>query len=245
MPELHAPIVEWFRQNPSAPMAIISDMFLWWTNNLACQLGILRFMFSPSSVMAMSIIYLLRRYPSEQDDDAHDPIDLIHLGRIPNSPNYRRWQLQFLYSTRFVEGDPILDFMRDGILANMASWGLIFNSFGELEWVYLDHVMAEAGHDPAWAVGPLFPPQIDNPSGPTSGPSGSNIVAWLDTCGDQTVMYIYFGSQAVLSNNQTEQIAAGMEKSGGRSQISLVRERGPKGEHGGGWRSWRDPIGVR
>lgn len=225
MRQLHAPIIEWFQTHPSPPVTIISDMFLWWTNNLACQLGIPRFMFSPSGVMAMSIIYELRRYPP---DDANDPNSMIHLGRIPNSPNYPWWQLQFLYSTGYVEGDPISDFMRDGILANMSSWGLIFNSFSELERVYLDHVMAEAGHDRVWAVGPLFPPQIDNnPPEQTSEPGGNNIVSWLDTCGDRTVVYVCFGSQAVLNNNQTKQIAAGLEKSGARF-LWCVKEA-PKG----------------
>ncbi|KAI7985491.1 UDP-glycosyltransferase 89B2 [Camellia lanceoleosa] len=107
-------------------------MFLWWTHQLACQLGIHRFMFSSLGAMAMSIIYSLRRYPPE-NDDLNEPNRLISLSRIPNSPIYPFWQLRFLYSTCYVEGDPISEFLKDGVLANMASSGLVFNSFSELE----------------------------------------------------------------------------------------------------------------
>ncbi|XP_057479653.1 UDP-glycosyltransferase 89B2-like isoform X3 [Actinidia eriantha] len=217
MRQLHTPILNWFQTHASPPVAIISDMFLWWTHHLACQLSIRRYMFSPSGVMAMAIIYSLRRYPPERNDPS-DPNGLISLSKIPNSPIYPWWQLQFLYSTSYVEGDPISEFMRDGVMANMASWGLVFNSFTELERVYLDHVMAEAAHDRVWAVGPLLPTE-DDQTAPTCGPSSESkgdIVSWLDTCGDNTVVYVCFGSQAMLSDDQMEQIASGLEKSGAR-----------------------------
>ncbi|KAK2969587.1 hypothetical protein RJ640_023699 [Escallonia rubra] len=51
----------------------------------------------------------------------------------------------------------------------------------------------------------------------------SKIFSWLDTCGDQSVVYVCFGSQAVLTNHQMEELASGLEKSGGRFI----------------WRSWR------
>ncbi|XP_058205486.1 UDP-glycosyltransferase 89B2-like [Rhododendron vialii] len=230
MRQLHTPILQWFQAHPSPPVAIVSDMFLWWTHLLAGELGIPRLMFSPSGVMAMSIIYSLRRYLPEREDP-NDPNSLITLSRIPNSQNYPWWQLMFLYSTSYVEGDPISDFMRDGVLANMASWGLVFNSFNKLERVYLEHVMAEAGHDRVWAVGPLLPTEIDSPSGPTNGPDG-NIISWLDICGDRTVVYVCFGSQAVLGNNQMERIAAGLEKSG--TKFLWCIKESPQGSAEGG-----------
>ncbi|KAI7986140.1 UDP-glycosyltransferase 89B2 [Camellia lanceoleosa] len=107
-------------------------MFLWWIHQLACQLGIRRFMFSSSGATAMSIIYSLRQYPLE-NDDLNDPNRLISLLRIPNSLIYLWWQLRFLCSTHYVEGDPISKFLKDGVLVNMASSGLVFNWFSELE----------------------------------------------------------------------------------------------------------------
>ncbi|THG23821.1 UDP-glycosyltransferase 89B2-like [Camellia sinensis] len=228
MHQLFTPILHWFQNHPSPPVAILSDMFLWWTHQLACQLGIRRFMFSSSGAMAMTIIYSLRRYPPE-NDDLNDPNRLISLSRIPNSPIYPWWQLRFLYSTRYVEGDPISEFLKDGVLANMASSGLVFNSFSELERVYFDHVMEEAGHGRVWAVGPLQPTEDDS-SAKRSGSRpelASDISSWLDTCEDRTVVYVCFGSQAVLNNNQMEEIASGLEKSGAKF-LWCVKEA-PKG----------------
>ncbi|KAE9445446.1 hypothetical protein C3L33_22656, partial [Rhododendron williamsianum] len=93
------------------------------------------------------------------------------------------------------------------------------------------HVMAEDGHDRVWAVGPLLPAEIDSPSKPTRRPDG-NIISWLDTCGDRTVVYVCFGSQVVLRNNQMEQIADGLEKSGAKF-LWCIKEA-PKGSAKGG-----------
>ncbi|KAL7161119.1 hypothetical protein ACSBR2_041721 [Camellia fascicularis] len=93
MHQLFTPILHWFQNHPSPPVAIVSGMLLWWTHQLACQLGIRRFMFSSSGAMPMSIIYSLRRYPPE-NDDLNDQNRLISLSRIPNSPIYPWWQLR-------------------------------------------------------------------------------------------------------------------------------------------------------
>ncbi|KAF5933858.1 hypothetical protein HYC85_030029 [Camellia sinensis] len=188
-------------------------MFMWWTHQLACQLGIRQFMFSSSGAMAMSIIYSLRQYPLE-NDDLNDPNRLISLFRIPNSLIYPWWQLQFLCSTHYMERDPISEFLKDGVLVNMASFGLMFNWFSELERVYFDHVMEEAGPDRVWAVDPLQPTEDDS-SAKRSGSRpelASDISPWLDTCEDRTVVYVCFGSQAVLNNNQIEEITSRLEK---------------------------------
>lgn len=210
--KLYDPIIDWFQNHPSPPSAIISDMFLWWTQGLALQLGIPRYMFSPSGVMAMLIIYSLRRNPPE--GDVHDdPSTSISLSDVPNSSIYPSWQLRFLYSTTYVEGDPISEFMRNGVVANMDSHGLVFNSFSELEQVYVDHVMREAGHDRIWVVGPLLP--INDDDKPNLS-SEDETITWLNSCPDRTVVYICFGTQAVLSNTQMQAIASGLEKSGVR-----------------------------
>ncbi|KAL7161100.1 hypothetical protein ACSBR2_041701 [Camellia fascicularis] len=115
--------------------------------------------------------------------------------------------------THYVEGDPILEFLKDGVLV-MASSGLVFNWFSELERVYFDHVMEEAGHDRVWAVDPLQPTEDDSPAKRSgSRPElASDISPWLDTCEDRTVVYMCFGSQAVLNNNLIEEITSGLEK---------------------------------
>ncbi|GMH17512.1 hypothetical protein Nepgr_019353 [Nepenthes gracilis] len=217
MGRLYSPLLRWFQSHPSPPSAILSDMFLGWTHRLASQLGIKRIVFSPSGALALSVIYSLwRDFPrraDERDDNAEVSFD-----KIPGSPKYPWWQLSPVYRS-YVAGDPDSEFIKDGMKKNLESWGLVINSFSELESVYLNHLMSELGHDRVWAVGPLLPPENGNGSGPCNrpGPSPvatSDILSWLDTCHDQKVVYVCFGSQALLTNQQMEAIARGLEKSG-------------------------------
>ncbi|THG17777.1 hypothetical protein TEA_018629 [Camellia sinensis var. sinensis] len=141
MGELYNPLLNWFHNHPSPPVAIVSDMFLGWTHRLACQLGIRRLLFSPSGGTALSVIYSLWRNLPKRDDPNNEDA-LISFPDVPNSPIYPWWQLTRLYRT-YVEGDPVSDFIKDCYLSNMASWGLVVNSFSELERVYLDHLIEE------------------------------------------------------------------------------------------------------
>lgn len=213
MGKLYEPLLSWFNSHPSPPSAIISDMFLGWTQQLAGQLNIRNIVFSPSGAMALSIIYSLWRYmPKIEQDD-----QLFPFSKIPNCPTFPLCQVSPLYRS-YVAGDPLSEFIKDGFVGDIRSWGLVINSFTELEGVYLDHLREELGHDRVWAVGPLLLPKTDSSrtkerSGPTPI-SVEGVMTFLDTCKDHTVVYICFGSQTVLTNHQIEELASGLEKSG-------------------------------
>lgn len=211
--ELYNPMLNWFESHPSPPVAIISDMFLGWTHRLACQLSIRRFVFCPSGALAMSVIFALWR-DMRQRNDPGDENELISFPEIPNSPVYPWSELSPVYRS-FVAGGPRSEFLKDAFLGNIASWGIVINSFSELERVYLDYLKESLGHDRVWSVGPLLPPEIDRVSrGGSSSVLASEITSWLDKFDDQTVVYVCFGSLAVLTNKQMEELALGLEKSG-------------------------------
>ncbi|GMQ11038.1 hypothetical protein CsSME_00053807 [Camellia sinensis var. sinensis] len=87
MGELYNPLLNWFQNHPSPPVAIISDMFLGWTHHLPCQLSIRRLVFSPSGAMALSVAYSLWRDLPKRDDP-NDDNALISFAKVPNSPIY-------------------------------------------------------------------------------------------------------------------------------------------------------------
>ncbi|KAL2465632.1 UDP-glycosyltransferase 89B1 [Abeliophyllum distichum] len=135
--------------------------------------------------------------------------------KIPNCPIYPWWQLSPIYRS-YVEGDPVSEFIKDGFRADVASYGLVVNTFSGLEGVYLNYLSKELGHERVWSIGPLLPPDDVGPV-ERGGPSevlASVIFSWLDTCQDHTVVYVCFGSQAVLTNKQMEELTLGLEKSG-------------------------------
>ncbi|XP_024031516.1 UDP-glycosyltransferase 89B2 isoform X2 [Morus notabilis] len=218
---LHDPLIKWFRSHPSPPVAILSDMFLGWTHRLAADLGIRRIVFSPSGALALSVMFSMwRDLPTRRDPN--DQNEVVSFGGVPNCPKYPWWQLSPLYRS-YVEGDPDGEFFRDAFLDNLASWGLVVNSFGDLEGVYLEHLRKETGHIRVWAVGPVKPIEQSGPTtrGGPSSVSADSITSWLDKCDDLKVVYVCFGTQAVLSNDEMEALALGLERSGVRFVWSI------------------------
>ncbi|XVF54497.1 hypothetical protein PTKIN_Ptkin05aG0184900 [Pterospermum kingtungense] len=227
--QLYDPLLSWFNSHPSPPSVIISDMFLGWTQRLASSLGVKRVVFSPSGAMALSVVNSLwLDLPNKPDDDDDRPCDrtaVISFDEIPNCPKYPWWKISPIYRV-CVERDPAMGFIRDGFLANIESWGLAVNTFGELEGTYLEHLKKVMGHDRVWAVGPLhtFEYRLNDYSraepiqrgGSSSVKVVDRLLTWLDTCEDGEVVYVCFGSQVVLTNDQTAAVASGLEKSGVR-----------------------------
>ncbi|XP_050221342.1 flavonol 3-O-glucosyltransferase UGT89B1 [Mercurialis annua] len=212
--DLYHPLLSWFKSHPSPPVAILSDMFLGWTEFLANELKIPRIVFSPSGAMALSVIYYLwRDMPGKREEN-----DVVLFSGMPNCPKYPWWQISPIYRN-YLEKYPDCEFIKDSFRANLVSWGVVVNSFTELESAYLDYLRKEMGHDRVWEVGPLQPQIHDSSSklidrGGASSVPVNDLTAWLDKRDDHTVVYVCFGSQTSLTDNQTVEIASGLEKSG-------------------------------
>ncbi|EEF47699.1 UDP-glucosyltransferase, putative [Ricinus communis] len=231
MRETHYPILlNWFQSHTSPPVAIISDFFLGWTYHLASQLGLPRIVFSPSGAFAFSVgASTWSDQPQNDNPENHDFV--VSFPNIPNSPSYPWWQISHLYR---MPKDSDWEFYRDSNLANMASWGVIFNSFTELERVYIDHMKNEFGNVRVWAVGPALPSD-DDLMGPAANRGGTSsvpchdVLTWLDSHHkDHSVVYVAFGSRAMLTCEQMNELAAGLEKSG-VDFILCVRQQGDYG----------------
>lgn len=208
---LYDPILQWFRSHPNPPVAIVSDFFLGWTHRLAVELGVPRVAFWPSGAFCGSIYNSLWRDLPKNDDPTNENNE-IFFADVPNSPKYPWWQI-----TPYVRG-PDSEFLRENMLANFKSWGTVFNSFTELERVYIDHVKKEMGHNRVWAVGPLLPPSSNDQVGLTDRGGSSavpahEVMTWLDGKRDDSVVYVCFGSRLGLTRKQTEVLAAALEHS--------------------------------
>lgn len=216
--ELLDPILEWFKSHPSPPTAVVYDFFLGWAHNLCRRAGVPGYSFSPSGALALVIIYSLwSDRPKKRLENGND--GLITFSKVPKCPSYPWWQLSNVYRS-FVENevDPISKFIETIFVGNLSSYGVILNTFSESEMIYLDYLKELLGHERVWAVGPLLP-TVDDVSGPgqrggSTSVSGDEVSKWLDKCEDDSVVYVCFGSQAVLTNEQMEALANGLEKSG-------------------------------
>lgn len=157
------------------------------------------------------------RDPPKNNDPGEDINFLISLPKVPNSPTYPWWQIPPHYRNEF-EADPDWEFYRNSMLANFESWGIVFNSFASLESVYFDHLKREVGHNRVWAVGPVLPLEGDLIRSATRGGASSmpchKLMAWLDARLDNSVVYVCFGSRAVLTSKQLNVLTAALECSG-------------------------------
>eukprot|EP00262_Sarcandra_glabra_P010507 TRINITY_DN2579_c0_g1_i1.p1 TRINITY_DN2579_c0_g1~~TRINITY_DN2579_c0_g1_i1.p1 ORF type:complete len:476 (+),score=29.59 TRINITY_DN2579_c0_g1_i1:61-1488(+) len=209
---LYQPLLHWFQTHPSPPIAILSDFFLGWTHHLACQLGIPRLVFSPSAAHTLCINNWCWRHVSDKKDPG-DPNFQITFEEIPNSPTFPWYQLSIFYRN-YKKEDPLWEFIKDECLANIASWGIVFNSFDELEGVFLEYMKEDLGHHRVWAVGPLTPPAKPAERGGSSSVPVGDVMTWLDKWAERSVVYLCFGSQVVLTRRQMDELAAGLERSG-------------------------------
>ncbi|KAM7465326.1 hypothetical protein LguiB_012888 [Lonicera macranthoides] len=106
-----------------------------------------------------------------------------------------------------------VEIVDDIFVANMSSWGFVFNSFIELEKKYLDKLKNPfIRHAHVWTVGPLLPTKYEE------GPHPKFLhesIAWLNSCSvDRSVVYVGFGSQITLTSQQMEALATALERSG-------------------------------
>lgn len=200
-------------------------MFLGSANRLADELSIPGYVFSPSGGLALSVIYSLWRHMPKRKDPSSDEENIPF--PVPNCPSYPWWQLSPVYRSFADNGtDLISKVIKENFDGDMASFGLVINSVSELEGVYFDHLKDFLGHPRVWSVGPVLPPSGDA-SGPAerggaSSISPGEILTWLDQIEkDHSVIYVCFGSQAVLTNEQMEALTLGLEKSGAKFILSV------------------------
>ncbi|GAA0167016.1 glycosyltransferase [Lithospermum erythrorhizon] len=228
--ELSQPILEFFESHKSPPLAIISDFFLGWTNQLACQLGIPRLVFWASSAKQSLVVDEIWRnlpLPKEQS--------MVSFTNLPSSFVLPKWQASELVS-KYIPGDPFWECFKDTMLSNFKSWGAVYNSFMDLEDTYVDYINKEMGHDRVFLVGPLLP-QGDNlvesfKRGGSSVVQECEIVTWLDSKAENSVLYVCFGSRTELPIKQTEALAHALDKSGvnfiwcvrGQNQEHITKE---------------------
>ncbi|KAI3876272.1 hypothetical protein MKX03_028502 [Papaver bracteatum] len=218
MGQLQESLLEWFQlqiQNSSSspPTAILSDLFLGWTQNLAVRLDIVRVSFFPMSAHNLSIF-----------DYCKDPNHVFSASGVPTSPVFPIYQIHMLHHL-YADDSPLWKVMQHNNSLNKASWGTVLNSFAELEEPFLNHLRKHyGGHGRVWGVGPLLPPiahhQKDSSESARKrcGPRSiciEQVMSWIDSCTEnhQSVLYVCFGSQIVLNRKQIDALAMGLEQS--------------------------------
>lgn len=185
---------------------IISDGFLPWTLESASRFGIPLLSFFGMSYYASAVSREvgangLMSIP-ESDDEAV---------ALPGFPWIRITRNDFddPFNKRDPSG-PHWDFIIETVVATQNSFGLLVNTFYELEQVYADY--CNRGQARTWSIGPLCLAKLQkNKPSPGEKPGWMH---WLDQklAQNSPVLYVAFGSQAKISPIQLREIALGLDE---------------------------------
>ncbi|KAF9624582.1 hypothetical protein IFM89_012004 [Coptis chinensis] len=196
---------------------IISDGFLGWTLESASKHGIPRFVSFGMTCYTMAVNRVVRQeYHNLNCEDIHEPLVLKSFPRIEVLKT-DLGQIE-LYKA----GNAWYEFTMEQTKATSNSWGILFNTFYELESTYV-HYWNREFKPKAWCLGPLYladPPRVQ----PLSKPSW---IQWLNRklLEKHSVLYIAFGTQVDIPPEQLREIAIGLERSN-VNFLWLVRSKG-------------------
>lgn len=201
---LQNPIIQWFKIHHNPPVALISDFFLGWTQQLATQLNIPRIAFYSSGAFLTAVINRCWKNPLFFQSQ-----EVVEFNEIHGTPSFKRDHLPSLFR-RYVESDPESEFVKESFISNDESWGFVINTFRALEGGYLDNIQGQFGNRRLFAVGPLGYDRVGSDL-----EDGSDVLRWLDRWDeDGSVLYVCFGSQKLMRRDQMEALAFGLERSG-------------------------------
>ncbi|XP_065848567.1 UDP-glycosyltransferase 73B4-like [Euphorbia lathyris] len=207
------------------PICVISDFFLGWTLAVCESLGIPRLVFHGMGVLSTAICKTAWVHkPHLKTTSVNDPVELPGL-KLPFSLTSSD-----LPETVMMEKDnPFVKLFEEIGMADAKSWGIIVNSFEELERSHIQSFEAFyfAGAK-AWCLGPLFLYSISD-----EFDRENSIFQWLNNkTTPNSVIYVSFGTQAEVSESQLNEIGYGLEESGYQF-IWVLRSK-----------TWNFPIGL-
>ncbi|KAK8564271.1 hypothetical protein V6N13_005498 [Hibiscus sabdariffa] len=206
---LKRPLEDLIRQH--RPHCLVSDMFFPWTNDVAAASGIPRILFHGTcafSFSAMEHVLLYEPHKNVSSDSEH-----FLIPNFPGDIKLTRSQL-----AEFVTQETwFTKLFNEFIESGARSFGVIVNSFYELESVYANHYTNFLGRK-AWHVGPvsLSTKGITDKTnrGKKSSIDENECLNWLKSKEPNSVVYVCFGSVADFDSCQLIEIAKGLEASG-------------------------------
>ncbi|KAF2294729.1 hypothetical protein GH714_015765 [Hevea brasiliensis] len=202
------------------PNCLVADTFFPWSTGVASKLGIPRIVFSGTCFFSSCASQCMRLYqPYKKVSSETDPFI------IPNFPGQIKLTRKQLPD--FVkEETSFAEFYEQVKEAELKSFGVLVNSFYELEPTYADHFRKVLGAK-AWHIGPIFlcNSNIEDKAkrGKEASIDENQCLKWLDSKQHNSVVYICFGSIAKFRASQLLEIAMALEDSG-QQFIWVVRK---------------------
>uniref|UniRef100_A0A1D1YIU9 Glycosyltransferase n=1 Tax=Anthurium amnicola TaxID=1678845 RepID=A0A1D1YIU9_9ARAE len=211
---LRAPLVDYLRRqrhHHPPPTCMISDMCHPWTQGVADEFGIPRLLFHGFSCFALLCTHNIPKH--KVYDTVPDEETLFVIPGLPHRIEITRAQ-----APGFMQHPGWEKFWGEIMAAEGASYGVVLNSFDELEPLYVESYQKTTGKT-AWAIGPacLYNNRdvADRAArGNEASVDGSRCLSWLDSMEPGSVVYACFGSLTTITPPQLVEIGMGLVASG-------------------------------
>ncbi|XP_050113612.1 UDP-glycosyltransferase 73C1-like [Malus sylvestris] len=206
---LQPQVEEVFEEMTPKPNCIISDMCLPWTIDIASKFHIPRLSFGGTCCLAFLVIHNLR--VSNILENVTSDSKYIVLPEMPDRIVITKAQLPAGAVTQNVK-----DYNDRMVAAEMASYGMIVNSFEELEPAYVK-AYKKARKDKVWCIGPVSLCNKDDldkaQRGNKAAIDAHHCSDWLDCRESGSVVYVCLGSLCNLVSEQLMELGLGLEAS--------------------------------
>ncbi|XP_028765877.1 scopoletin glucosyltransferase [Neltuma alba] len=205
----------------SLPDCLVADMFFPWATDSAAKFGIPTILFHGTGFFSLCASECLRLYrPYDHVSSDSEPFVIPNL---PGEITMTRSQVpDFL---KYNEDTIVSRLLFASKEAELTSYGVVVNSFYELEKDYADHYRNVLGRK-SWHIGPLS--LHDRKTEEKSATQEHECFKWLDAKKPNSVVYVCFGSVTNFPESQLREIAMGLEASG--QQFIWVVRKPQKGE---------------
>ncbi|KAL5705631.1 hypothetical protein ACHQM5_023910 [Ranunculus cassubicifolius] len=192
------------------PHCIVADMFFPWTTDLASKYGIPRLVFHGMGCFPHCLSENLNRYTPFKNVESDREIFVVP--GLPDPIEMTRSQL----GDHVISHGPFSDIIGLVERTEPKSFGIIVNSFYELEPAYNEYYTKEMGRK-AWSIGPVSLYNKNSIDRATRGKKSSIDeqfwTSWLNSKRSSSVLYVCFGTASQFSTPQLLEIAMGLEAS--------------------------------
>ncbi|KAK6154303.1 hypothetical protein DH2020_008551 [Rehmannia glutinosa] len=214
---LKQPVEDLLRED--RPDCIVSDFLITWTVDLAAKLGIPRLAFHVCGFFPLSVHHSLTKHKPDSDP--------FVVPGLPDAVMMTRRQVPdgVLACGENAEDYDDYEVAAKSIVENaaekeVASFGVVVNSFKELEPAYVEHYRRIIGRK-AWQVGPVAlcnKDTVDKAQRGNNDDDNNNnnyyLDNWLSAKEPNSVVYVCFGTMTLFSATQLREIAIGLESCG-------------------------------
>ncbi|KAK4486900.1 hypothetical protein RD792_006209 [Penstemon davidsonii] len=208
---LQEPVHELLKQDKAD--CIVADFFIPWTAQVAEKLRIPRLIFHVSGFFPLCVHHSLIKH--KPYIGIHSDSEMFTVPELPHAIKMSKRQVPDFITQE--SEDPTLKIFENAKKTEETSYGVIVNSFKELEPDYVDYYRSKIGGR-VWHVGPvsLCNKETEDKAQRVKLPTmaAQNCLNWLDNQEPNSVVYVSFGTLSLISDTQLREIAIGLESSG-------------------------------